>query len=145
VLLASFGAVIATRGLVRRSIGTLVVLLAVVVLVAVVWPIEGGDAIEDALSAKGWAGEDYTVSSLAWRWLAAVGALASGLAGALVVVHGGQWPTMGRRYDAPAADAEADTDAGAESGAESGQGESGLDEAALWRQLDRGHDPTSEG
>jgi uncharacterized membrane protein (TIGR02234 family) len=134
VLLASFGAVIATRGWVRRGLGVLVVVASVVVLVSAAAPPDAADALEDALSAKGWAGGDYTSAPVGWRWLALVGAIGCLVAGAAVAVRGHRWAVMGSRYDAPVAPrAAAQRDADQE-----------IDDAELWRALDQGRDPTRD-
>ncbi|MBA2559284.1 MAG: Trp biosynthesis-associated membrane protein [Propionibacteriales bacterium] len=131
VLLAAFGAVIATRGGVRRALGGLVMACAVVILVAVVHPGDVGPAIEQGLSAKGWSGGDYHTSTLPWRWLVGVGGAGCLLAGSLVEIFGGGWATMSTRYDAPTS-------------AERHRSAEPVDpsETDLWRSIDRGHDPT---
>jgi uncharacterized membrane protein (TIGR02234 family) len=134
VLLASFGAVIATRGWVRRGLGVLIVVASVVVLVSALAPPDAADALEDALSAKGWAGGDYTRTTVGWRWLALAGAIGCLAAGAAVAVRGHRWAVMGSRYDAPVAPTSAaQRDADHE-----------IDDAELWRALDQGHDPTRD-
>ena len=59
VLLAAFGAVIATRGWLRRSLGILIVAAAAVVVISALLPIDDAGAVEDALAAKGWSEGDY--------------------------------------------------------------------------------------
>lgn len=135
VLLASFGAVVATRGWVRRALGGLVVVASVIVLVSTVAPPDAADALEEALSAKGWAGGDYTRDAVGWRWLALVGAVSCLLAGCAVALRGHRWAVMGSRYDAPAATSPRPA---------AGAADQELDDAELWRALDQGHDPTRE-
>ena len=131
VLLASFGAVIATRGTVRRALGVVVVVCAVVVVVTVVHPGDAARAAEQGLSAKGWSGGSYRTSTPLWRWVAGVGGAGCLLAGALIAWFGGVWVTMSTRYDAPSSKRR-QLDAA----------ESDPSEADLWRSIDRGHDPT---
>lgn len=137
VLLASFGAVLATRNRVRQAVGLLIVAFSAVVLVAAVHPGDVSPVVESRLSARGWsAASAYSVSTQPSRWLVLAAAVACLAAGLLVVRLGPRWPTMGRRYDAPER-ATSPAPGGHEStGAES------LDEEALWRALDEGRDPT---
>jgi uncharacterized membrane protein (TIGR02234 family) len=132
VLLASFGAVIATRGWVRRGLGVLVVVAALVVLAAAVHPGETGTALEQGLSAKGWSGGPYETSTSAWRLLVGLGSLGCLVAGLLVARFGGSWASMGARYDAP----------GSTAPQAAGSPEAELTETDLWRSIDSGHDPT---
>ena len=141
VVLAAFGAVIATRGWVRRALGVLIVLAAGVVLVTAIHPPGATSAVEDALSAKGWSTGPYDTGASAWRWIALGGALVSMAAGVAISVYGSRWATMGREYDAPtpAGDGTADATAGSSSGTPDDED---LTEAELWRELDHGRDPT---
>jgi uncharacterized membrane protein (TIGR02234 family) len=132
VLLAAFGAVIATRGWVRRGLGVLVVAAALVVLAAVVHPGQTGAAVEAGLSAKGWSGGPYDVGTSAWRWLVGAGALGCLVAGSLVARLGGSWATMGQRYDGPGHTARPAPSAPQPNPTESD----------VWRSIDSGHDPT---
>lgn len=131
VVLASFGAVVATRGWARRALGVLIVLAALVVLVSAIAPPGAGSALDDALAAKGWTGGDHDIGIAGWRWVALAGAVASVLAGAAISFYGGRWATMGAEYDAPAPTKD------------SAQPPS--TEAEVWRELDQGRDPTRQG
>jgi uncharacterized membrane protein (TIGR02234 family) len=131
VLLAAFGAVVATRGWVRRGLGVLIVVCAVAVLVMVIHPGGGSHAIEQQLSAKGWSGGSYSSGTAPWRWVSGAGAVGSLVAGALIARFGGQWAIMSSRYDAPLA-AEQERRAVPVNPTE----------ADLWRSIDSGHDPT---
>jgi uncharacterized membrane protein (TIGR02234 family) len=137
VLLAAFGAVMATRSRTRQAVGLLLVAGAVVVLVAAVHAADPAPLLQHRLAAKGWSpGSGYTASTQAWRWLVAAGAVGCLVTGVLVVARGRAWATMGRRYDAPAT-MEPPAEVGEEpAGAEALEGE------ALWRALDEGRDPT---
>jgi uncharacterized membrane protein (TIGR02234 family) len=132
VLLAAVGAVIATRGWVRRGLGVLIMLAAAAVVVAAVHPGDTRGAIEQALSAKGWSGGPYDAGTSAWRWLAAAAGLGCLLTGMLTARYGGSWASMGARYDAPGRDADAP--------AIETQGTP--TETDLWRSIDSGRDPT---
>lgn len=132
VLLASFGAVLATRGWVRRSLGALVVVCGVAVLATVIRPGDMRAAVEQGLSARGWSGGSYDASTSPWRWVAGAGAVGCMVAGLLVARFGGSWPSMGARYDP----------VGRPPDPKVTGGEGMATEADLWRSIDQGHDPT---
>jgi uncharacterized membrane protein (TIGR02234 family) len=135
VVLASFGAVIATRGRMRRALGALIVVSSAVIAYSTLWPPSGLDQVEAGLSALGWAGGTYDVATRPWRWLTLAAASLSLAAGAGVLARGHQWATMGSRYDAPASQAgRADVTGGADRG--------DLTEADVWHEIDHGRDPT---
>ncbi|MGH3446074.1 MAG: Trp biosynthesis-associated membrane protein [Nocardioidaceae bacterium] len=133
VLLAAFGAVIATKGWVRRGLGALIVVVGVVVLVSALNPGGAGDVLADGLSAKGWTGGDQTTDGSWWRWLVVVGACVCALGGAVVARYGAQWAVMGSKYDAPSSPHEGSHAPAAD-----------LSEGDVWRAIDRGHDPTAD-
>jgi uncharacterized membrane protein (TIGR02234 family) len=132
VCLAAFGAVIATRRWVRRALGVLIVGCAAVVVFVAVAPGSTTGLLEDALSAKGWTGGHYDRSVTAWRVVAGFAAALTMAAGAVVARFGGEWATMGARYDSPA-----DTQSARPTADEE------LSDAAMWRALDDGGDPTT--
>lgn len=133
-MLAAFGAVVATRGVVRRLLGLAVLVAAVVVLVVSVRPSGATDQLMAGLSARGWSGGDYSTQTTAWRWLVVAGAVAAGAAGALTAAFGNQWAVMGARYDAPTP-----------LGGATEQRAEDLSEIDVWRALDGGRDPTQDG
>lgn len=137
VLLAAFGAVIATRGWVRRGLGGLIVVVAIVVVIAAIHPGGAHDALADGLSAKGWAGGPFHTGVAWWRWLTLAGGLVAMVAGAAIARYGGGWATMGSRYDSPAG--KSDASRSSASSQDSGEAE---DEAAMWKAIDQGRDPT---
>lgn len=130
VLLASFGAVIATRGWVRRAVGVVIVVSSVVVLVAAARPGVATDLLEASLSARGWSGGPYDSHTVVWRWVVVAGAVLCLLAGVAVVRFATQWATMGSRYDAPANSPVTE------------QPEDSMSTGDVWKAIDRGHDPT---
>jgi uncharacterized membrane protein (TIGR02234 family) len=132
VLLAGLGAVVATRGRVRRGLGVLIVVAAAIVLAAAVHPGDTQRGIEQALAAKGWSGGPYRTGVGWWRVLAAVGGCGCLLSGALVARFGARWASMGARYDAP----------GTTAGTAAGDLPATPTETDLWRSIDSGHDPT---
>jgi uncharacterized membrane protein (TIGR02234 family) len=138
VLLGSFGAVVATRGAVRRALGVLIVVCSIVVLGAAAHPGSAAQVLTDGLSARGWSGGSYLTAGRPWRWLVLVGAAGCLVAGAAVACFGARWPTLGQRYGAPAPVADP-TAVGA--GSRTG-GDDDVTDEQLWRALDRGDDPT---
>lgn len=131
VVLGAFGAVVATRGWVRRSLGAAVLVASVVIFVSAVHPGGATDVLMSGLSAKGWPGGGYRTSTEVWRWLVLVCSVATALAGAATTRYGDQWAVMGSRYDAPRA-----TLASPEKPAEE------LTETDVWQAIDQGRDPT---
>jgi hypothetical protein len=120
VVLAGAPALLAVRGRLRAAVGGVLLLAGAGAL----WATVG--VVRDPGAAVA-AGADVAVTSRPWLALAAaVGAIA---VGALVVVRGGSWPALGRRYEAPAARRAAATGPVA-------------DGAQAWDALDRGEDPT---
>ena len=137
VLVAAFGAVIATRGWLRRGLGLLIMLGAVVVLVAAARPGTTDEVLRAGLSARGWSGGGYDISGTPWRLLVLVGSAGCLAAGAAVARFGAQWPTMGQRYDPPTP-----SDSLAASEGLVGEADRSLTQEQLWRALDQGRDPT---
>ncbi|MGH3471171.1 MAG: Trp biosynthesis-associated membrane protein [Nocardioidaceae bacterium] len=131
VMLAAFGAVIATRGRVRQALAVLVFAASVAVLVAALDPARAHGILAAGLSAKGWTGAAFSTSTEPWRWLVVVSSVACAVAGAATSVHGRRWATMGSKYDAPGAPDERVTATPAE-----------MSEAQAWRAIDLGDDPT---
>jgi hypothetical protein len=121
--LACWGVLLVSRGRVRQYVAVLGLLAAAGTVVAV---LDAWATIPDALreSFDAMAMADQDVSSTGWSWIgsaAAVVGVVTWLAAALFVRH---WPEMGRRYDAPRAEAtDSDHD--------------------LWKVMDEGRDPTS--
>lgn len=150
VLLAAFGAVLATRGVARRAVGVVILVASLVVVWAAAHPGGGGRLVGEALRAKGWTAGDYESSTVAWRWVVFAAAMLCAGAGALVVSLGPGWATMGERYDAPATQAPDDVAptaarrAGSTPSTPSTPSVAPVSEVELWRALDRGHDPTAE-
>jgi uncharacterized membrane protein (TIGR02234 family) len=136
VCLAGFGAVLATRGWLRRALGVVIAGCAIAVLVIAVVAPSSAALLEDGLAAKGWAGGAYDHSVTLWRLIAAVAAAIAALCGAVIARYGGLWATMGSRYDSPARSGAARSSVGAD-------GEQ-LSETAMWRTLDDGGDPTTK-
>jgi len=114
--LAAAGAVLATRGVVRRLVGVLLTLLGL--------GVAAGAAYGGFVTARGEV-------SVGWPVLCALGGVGAAVAGAVTAVRGATWPVMGARYERGGS-----TAAGVP--ARGGVG----DTAAVWDALDRGEDPT---
>jgi uncharacterized membrane protein (TIGR02234 family) len=133
VCLAGFGAVLATRGWVRRALGVVIVACAAVVVAVAVAPESTTGLLEDALAARGWTGGGYDRSGTAWRAAAVASGVVVMAAGAIVTRFAGDWATMGTRYDSPSEGRQASQAATDEP----------MSDAAMWRALDDGGDPTN--
>ena len=128
LLLVLTVALVASRGLLRRLVGLLVVATGAALMVVAV------TSADDVAAAV--RGEAFAVAAphvdpglSAWAVLAAVaGGLAVG-AGALTVVAGRRWPGLGRRYEPPAAPGRPEP--------------TEPDGSTAWESLDRGDDPTT--
>ena len=131
VVLAAWGALLVTRGRVRRVVALLGLLGSLGVLATAVagwWQVP--DAVRDEYASFGvTVGADPTL----WYAVALVTAVASVALTALAVRWCPAWPEMGSRYDAPGA---AET---AEPATEPVEDRSSLD---LWKAMDEGRDPT---
>lgn len=130
VIAAAAIAVLAAGRTVRRWVGILIALAAAAGLVITVTTDPSGSgalasAIQDSPAFTG----DNAPADLARSWwpIAAAAAFAIAVAlGGLIAVYGPSWPTMGSRYDAPAAERRSVSD----------------NESDLWKALDAGEDPT---
>lgn len=131
VIVAASLAVLAASARVRRVVGLLIIVVAVIGLFVV---LQSEDRVGRALDAAvkdspafiGTNAPDV-VSYSSWREVAAVAFILSALVGLVIAVFGALWPTMGRKYDAPKAHAateEVET------------------ESDIWKALDDGRDPT---
>jgi uncharacterized membrane protein (TIGR02234 family) len=131
VVLACWGVLLVTRGMVRRVVSVLALLVAVGVVVTVVVGLSTlPDQVLEAVPPGTAPGGDTGQTSItAWFWAAAVGALLTVVATVLAVRWVGDWPEMGSRYDAPGSDP-------VEVPPEE---QTNLD---LWKSIDEGRDPT---
>jgi uncharacterized membrane protein (TIGR02234 family) len=129
VVLATWGVLLVTRGVVRRVVAVLSAFSALGVLATVV---VGHAATRDGVEAAfAGIGVEVSAHTTGWWWAALVGAVLATVAGVLAVRHAPAWPAMGSRYDAPGASSSGPVD---------------LDEAnttELWKAIDEGHDPTA--
>lgn len=129
--LASAVAIFAVRGVGRYLVGALVILAGLGAAAAAgTGAVDSGAVDAEAAKKLGLLGTTAEqVSHTAWPWVALLGGLLLAAAGGLTVLRGRAWPSMGTRYDAPVAKAQAPA-GGARTPAD------------LWKALDRGEDPT---
>jgi len=143
VALAGVVAVIATRGIVRRVVGA--VLVATGALLA--WRAASGfsavstSRARDLVRARhSGVGVDATTIphvTVHAQWAAltiACGVIAA-LAGLLVTVHGAHWSALSAKYEAPGTPITASDAAAQQQRAD----------ASMWKALDSGDDPTARG
>jgi uncharacterized membrane protein (TIGR02234 family) len=131
VLLACWGVLLVTRGVVRRVVAGLALLAALGLAVTVgvafsTLPEQVTVAQMDGALPRDEVGT--TISG--WYLAAVVGAVLSLASTALAVWWAPAWPEMGRRYDAPGATRDSASPA---------EEPSSLD---LWKSIDEGRDPT---
>jgi len=125
-------AVVATKGLVRRLIGVVLAVVAVVIVAAplrVLVDPTGASTSSLSLVAGG-ATAAARPATAAWWWclLAAAGGVTALCGAALTVLRGSGWPVMAARFESPAGGR--------------ARGSAAVD---AWTQLDRGQDPTVDG
>jgi uncharacterized membrane protein (TIGR02234 family) len=148
VALAGVVAVLATRRLSRRIIGGIVAAAGAGMVVAA--PMFWSQVATIADNALVTAAGDPTLTVHASDRATSGWPVAAGLAGVvvlvgglLVTVHGGRWPAMGSRYDAPAT---APIRSAAEPQPPAGSpARSAREPGDAWAALDRGEDPTAGG
>jgi uncharacterized membrane protein (TIGR02234 family) len=132
VVLACWGVLLVTRGVVRRVVAVLALLAAVgLVVTLVVGLLTLPDQVLEAFP-EGFrrATDGDPIKETGWFWAAALGAVVSAVTTAVAVLWVGHWPEMGSRYDAPGA---------ASSREAPPEEQTSLD---LWKSIDEGRDPT---
>ncbi|WP_246568215.1 Trp biosynthesis-associated membrane protein [Polymorphospora rubra] len=122
VALAGAGAVLATRGVVRRIVGALLALIGLGIAAGAGYGLFG---LTEAEVGPG------------WPLLCLVGGLLVTAGGAATAAGGHRWPAMGARYDRSTGAARRTAPARGADGRVGGGGT-----AAAWDALDRGEDPT---
>jgi uncharacterized membrane protein (TIGR02234 family) len=170
--LAGLGAVIATRGVVRRAVGVLLALfgagagaaaLTTVTATTVLSVAAGKVASPESAALSGAAGSTTSGSSAAsplvvtgsaghaimtaapWQAVVIVGALLVFAVGLATALRGQDWPVMSARYDAPGARDGAGADGAAEPGAADKRSTARKSDAAsMWESLNGGEDPTED-
>lgn len=130
-LLASWGALLVTRGVVRRALSFLTALLALGLVAAVLLGVgAAADGLTERFSDLGVACSE--TSRTGWFWVAVVALPLAVLPALLAVRLVPTWPEMGRRYDAPA-----------EQPTEPEQPPEERENLDLWKAMDEGRDPTA--
>jgi hypothetical protein len=123
-LMVMAGAVLASRGRLRRLVGLLVVVIGgSVIAVAVASRGDGATALRRQASVHAVTHASIGPTISTWAVVTVVSGIVAVAAGALTVVAGARWPALGARYDAPTAH-----NAG--------------ERVSDWDVLDRGEDPT---
>jgi uncharacterized membrane protein (TIGR02234 family) len=138
VALACWGALLVTRGVVRRAVAALAALMTTGVLVVLVVGgfVQRDDARDDFAEQAGLqqlGTDQLSMDPTGWFWAALAGAVVALAAAVAAVRLAPSWPQMGSRYDAPASHSPAGGDKPAEE-------RTSLD---LWKSLDEGDDPTA--
>lgn len=136
VALAGVVAVLATRGVWRRIVGTLLALAGIGIVVSAIAHRNGvsatraQDLLQAALPSVGPANDAIGMGrvSAAWWVLTVVCGVLIAVAGALIARRGQSWAGMSAKYDRPTSvDPERDA---------------AKRDASFWSALDRGDDPT---
>jgi uncharacterized membrane protein (TIGR02234 family) len=124
VVVAAAVAVLATARWARRGVGVLVVVASVAgAAIALAADPSGGPLRAILAESPAFTGRNIPpVTETAWQLVTGLAFIAAAVLGVLIVVLAGHWPTMGGRFESPAAPAETEDD--------------------LWAALDEGRDPT---
>lgn len=131
--LAGAGALLATRGRVRRMVGGVLLLAGSGLLVAT-----ARAAVAAMAPAGGVSATAHPGAGAGWALLCALGGAAVAAAGGLAAARGHRWPAMGARYE---------RSAGRSTAARPEQirperRPPGARPEEMWQALDRGEDPT---
>lgn len=127
LVLAGWGALLVSRGRVRRVFATVAVAAALGVLGCVV---AAPFTLPDDIRSRMLAGsEDVTISATGWFVAAAAGGVVAAAALVVAWIRLPSWPAMSSRYDAPTAASAATAEAATPTD--------------LWKALDEGRDPTA--
>jgi uncharacterized membrane protein (TIGR02234 family) len=126
--LAGWGVLLVTRGVVRRLLAVLSVMVAVALVATAV--VGRSSSLDSARHATVDLGRAPTgAHTTAWWFVAVVCAVLALAASAYAVRYVSAWPEMGSRYDAPSR-RPAPVDPAE------------MEDVDLWRAIDQGHDPT---
>lgn len=131
VVLAGWAAALVSRGRLRGVVAAITLLAQLGVLVCVA---AAPFTLPDDLRSRIAGSEDVAVTPTAWFVVTAVAGALAAVALGLALRGLARWPTMSSRYDAPA---------GASGAAPAPGLAAGVDDLALWKALDDGHDPTA--
>jgi hypothetical protein len=125
VVLAAWGVLLVTRGVIRRALAVLALVAALgVVATVVVGHQTLPGSVRDDFTDQGIV--NLPTRYTAWFWVAAVSAVVSVAATLLAVREVRDWPEMGSRYDAPGGGPVDDPQSNLE----------------MWKAIDEGRDPT---
>jgi uncharacterized membrane protein (TIGR02234 family) len=131
VIIASALAVLAASKRIRRAVGILTMVVALVAISIIVW---GGDALDDTIHAAVEKSPAFTgandpdvVHLSVWSFVAIAAFAIAAALGAMTARMAPLWPTMSSRYDAPPVRPSA---------------QQAQDDNDMWKALDEGRDPT---
>jgi len=144
VVLACWGVLLVTRGVVRRAVSVLAVLAALGLAATVVVGL--GSAPDNVRSAYHDLGVSHPDVGLAgWWWAAAVATVPTLLTTLAAVRLVPGWPEMGRRYDAPGDPSRPASShlGGAAPSAVPEKAPEEQENLDLWKAMDEGRDPTA--
>ncbi len=130
VLLAAWGALLVTRGAVRRAMVVVGLAASIACVVATInWGARSTSHAAQTLSQVGVT--EFEAGLTAWFWLGLVSASLTVVVGVAALGGMATWPAMGKRYDAPESPAGPSTAVDLTSGHD------------VWKAIDEGRDPTS--
>ena len=136
VLLAGWGVLLVTRGVVRRIFAVVGVLASLGLAASVVYALV---ALPDDVAGRfPGAGVQVSTGFSAWLWAGVVAVLVSLVATVLAVRLVPAWPEMGRRYDAPG-----DPRGAAAPARPVDPDDPEAGNLELWKAIDEGQDPTA--
>lgn len=134
VVVAAALAVLAASVRVRRVVGVLVAVVSVVgCVLALTADVTGAAFTQVVEESTAYTGTNFpdVVEQSVWRPVTAGAFVVTAVLGAVVAWLSGRWPTMGRRYEAPASHSRRERAAHDDESA-----------ADMWKALDEGRDPT---
>lgn len=131
VIIASALAILAASQRIRRAVGILTLVVAIIGIWIIVM---GGDALNDTLAGAVEKSPAFTGSNIpedidrsAWHFAAIAAFIIAAALGAITTRWASHWPTMSSRYDAPPVRPSA---------------QQTQDDHDMWKALDEGRDPT---
>lgn len=142
VVLAAWGVLLVTRGVVRRVVAVLAALASagIVAVVGIGGFAQDDQAARDLAVRLGLNAEVVQVERSPWLWITLVAGVIAFAAAVVAVRDVRSWPEMGTRYDAP-------TGRSTTASAAQGSRSEDLEEQQnidLWKSLDEGTDPTAD-
>lgn len=142
VVLAAWGVLLVTRGVVRRVVAVLAALASagIAAVVGIGGFVQHDQAARDLAVRLGLNAEVVQVERTPWLWITLVAGVVAFAAAVVAVRDVRSWPEMGTRYDAPTRRSSTATPA-AGTAPEHLEEQQNID---LWKSLDEGTDPTAD-